>query len=235
MRHLKVALFLAIAAIFMMGMMAAMVGCGGEEEETEAPNMTGTNPPDNGEMASNGTLTINFDGPVDTVTVNGNAAQAAGTKATWAATGLSEGQQTLTISWTDADGNEGSDSVTLTIKEPDTVPPEVVSVKAKKTGEDLDGATNLEPADLNPVDTGGIEVTFSESVGKDAKFVLSEEGNALRWIADWTDDTTALLTAGPDSDLRHEGMYELTISEYSDGTNDGAEVTITFTMKGKEQ
>jgi hypothetical protein len=236
MRHLKVALFLAIAAIFMMGMMAAMVGCGGDDDgDGEAPNMTGTNPADGATMNSGATLTINFDGAVATVTVNGNAAQVAGTKATWVSTGLSEGNQTLTIDWEDADGNTGTASITLTIAPEDKVPPEVTSVKAKKTGDNLDGATNVEPADLNPIDTGGIEVKFSEDVGQTGKFVLSEEGNPLKWIAEWIDEVTVVLTAGPDADLRHEGKYTLTISEYTDGSNDGAEKVVTFTMKGKEQ
>jgi hypothetical protein len=233
MRHLKVALLFAVAAMFAL----MMIGCGGDDEgDGEAAAVTATNPADGGEMFANGELVINFDAAVKEVKVNGSAAVVAGTKATWKGTGLAVGQGTLEITWTDENDNTGSKTITLTIKEEDTVPPEVTSIETRKGGTNLDGANNLEPADMNDVDAGGIVVKFSEPVNG-AKFTLAEEGTAIKWIDEMNDaKTEAVLTPGPDGALRHEGKYTLTVTGYKDGAgNAGADAEVTFTMKGKEQ
>jgi hypothetical protein len=231
MRKVKSALFLAVAAIFTIGLLTAMMGCAGEEEG-EAAKIVSTNPSDGGEMFANGELKITFDKAVTEVKVNGTPAEVAGTVATWKGQGLSPGQQTLTIEWTDEAGNTGSGQITLTIKEADTTPPEVAEANVK------DGATNVDPGELNEK---GIIIKFSEPIDtKKSKdpFTLSDEtGTALAWAAEWNDaKDQATLSPTSGAELGYETKYTLTIKKYFDAAgNEGAEVKITFTTKAKEQ
>ena len=231
MRKFKSALFLGIAAIFTIGLVTAMMGCGGGEEE-EAAKIVSTNPADGGEMFANGELTITFDKAVTEVKVNGTPAEVSGTVAKWKGQGLSEGSQTISIEWTDENGNTGSDSITLTIKPEDVTPPEVAEASVK------DGATNVDPGELNEK---GIVIKFSEPIdtkkSKDPFTLADETGTALAWAAEWNDDKTqATLTPAKGAELGYESKYTLMIKKYYDAAgNEGKEVTIKFTTKAKEQ
>lgn len=230
MRKFKGALLLGVAALFTIGLVTAMMGCA--KEEKEAAKIVSTNPADGGEMFANGELTITFDKEVTEVKVNGTPAKVTGTVAKWEGQGLSEGQQTISIEWTDVDGNTGSQSITLTIKAPDTTPPEVTEVSVK------DGATDVDPSELNEK---GIVVKFSEPIdtkkSKDPFTLADETGTALAWAAEWNDDKTqATLTPAKGAELGYESKYTLMIKKYYDAAgNEGKEVTIKFTTKAKEQ
>ena len=115
---MKRAQFLTIVTLFAIALMAAMIGCGGDEEEAAA-KIVETEPVNGGEMFDTGDLVMTFDMTVTSVTVNGTHAEIADNGATWAAKGLAVGEQALMIRWTDKNGNSGSQEITLTINKAD--------------------------------------------------------------------------------------------------------------------
>ena len=230
MRRIRTILPLTLIAALTAGIFILMAGCG---EEKEAAKLVSTNPPDGGELFANAELVMTFDKDVKEVTVNGTPAKVEGAIAKWIPqeAGITEGQQTLKIEWTDVDDQTGSAEITLTAKPPDTTSPEAVEVSVK------DGATDVDPDKLN---TDGITVKFSEAIdtkkSADCVKLTLEDGTVLAWALEWSEDkTTATLTPTPGAEATFETKYILVISGYYDPAgNEGAEKTITFTTKAKE-
>lgn len=119
------------ATICMMCLFMAMIGCDDiliftittvETTSSEEPaRLLGTIPRYGGEMPANGTLQIQFNKPVSEVKVNGKIANLAkeNTIATWRDEELQLGVLTLTIEWSDEEGNTSTEDIILTITEID--------------------------------------------------------------------------------------------------------------------
>lgn len=224
-------------AVIMAAMLVVfMVGCGGDEtgeddgedEAVEQPSATTatTSPAAGSEVAPNANLTITLDEAVDGVTVNGTAA--AGSGKTWslnlAGLNLPAGSATLNIGWTNKDGTAGSASVALTIQETaDTDPPTITDSSVS------DGDKDVDPAGLN---TDGISITFSENVNEGDISISIEGGDALNWLAEWSDNSVTIVPA-KGAELGNETSYEISVST-ADGAGNELSDSISFTTKGKE-
>jgi len=97
-----------------------MLGCGEVDKECDVEvTVKSTIPADGGDMFANGMLIIAFEGNPDagSVMINGGEAKGRGSKYTWVATGLTEGQLVaLTIEWTYCDGaKSGKHSITVNV------------------------------------------------------------------------------------------------------------------------
>jgi hypothetical protein len=228
--------FPIFAVLMAMTLAIWMVGCGEEDVLCEITvTLASTAPADGGDINSNGSLTITFEGSPDanSVTVNGNAAAGAGTKYTWAATGLTEGQQaTITIAWKycgDTDEpKDGEATITLNVIQPDPDPPEIAS------SEPADGAKDLDPEALN---SDGVTVTFNEPVTVKSGNVYFEAGDEkISWLVEQSDDKTELmLTVKGGAELGFETEYTLKMDGVTDLAGNEADLSITFTTQAKEE
>ncbi len=214
------------------GIMA--IGCGDwhffkGEEEIEPARFLSSDPSEYSKISPGESVTFTFDKPLTELRVNGMPAEVSGTVARWKVPqGIGEGDQYFTLEWTDEDGNTGSDQITLTVLSPDITPPEVVEINVR------DGAVDVDPDVLN---REGIIIKFSEPIdtkkSKDPFTLAYEDGTALPWIADWSDDRTqAILLPAfpvPELELTYEKKYILIIGRYFDEAgNEGDEVRVNF-------
>ena len=228
---MKKALFLSMTVILAIGLSVGMLGCGedenGEEEEKKPAEMLSTTPISGGEMPVNGSLVITFNGTVTEVKVNGASASVAGATATWKGQELQTGSQTFRIEWTDAEGNTGSEEITLNITAIDDTPPSVSEISIE------DGAVEVDPGEVNDA---GITIKFSEPIntGKIELVLLDGGGNELAWTPTWSDNNTqVVLKTGPTTKLRSGVEYTLTVSSYFDGAdNEGSPATVNFSTSG---
>ncbi|MBD3181172.1 hypothetical protein GF312_02700 [Candidatus Poribacteria bacterium] len=90
-----------------------LFGCS-EEAETPA-NILKTEPTDGGEMFIQEEMVILFDKNVNSVKINGNAAEVNGDRASWKLENINAGKQSFLIEWTDVDGISGSHEINLTV------------------------------------------------------------------------------------------------------------------------
>ena len=115
-QKLRRASFLTVVAILTVNLFI-ITGCGEVVVEEEPARILKTDLDTGDETLSTGNLTITFDRPVTLVIVNGAPADVEGTEAFWAGHSLGFGKQTLTIQWTDKNGNTGSAEMTVTVRE----------------------------------------------------------------------------------------------------------------------
>jgi hypothetical protein len=227
---LKRALFFAVFIVLSIGLIVCLTGCGADEDEEEQQQakLLETNPVNGGNISANGSISLTFDSAVNEVKINGISAELAGNIATWKGQNLQVGSQSFRIEWVDANGNSGSQDMTLLVESADTVPPQVKNISIK------DGASDL---DANELNTAGITVEFSEridTVSSKSAIVLVQGENEISWALDWIDgDTKAVLEPGPTSKISSGSEYSLIISGYFDGAgNEGDKVEISFSTAG---
>jgi hypothetical protein len=206
-----------------------MVGCGGEEAGPSA-ELESVTPQSGDTIAGNATITIKLTNPVKADTklqVNGVDATGSGKNWTWKSEpALPEGSATLTITWTNDDGSEGSATVTYTVTVPDLVAPKIVSSTPK------DKATNLDPETLN---TDGITITFDEPLKK-VDIVVTVDDEPLKWsTAELSDDKkTATVTALAGGEVPYESEIVVVVNAEDLAGNKMDETTITINTKAKE-
>ena len=225
-------------AVIMAAMLVVfMVGCGGDEEGEDdgeeegpaAPSATAiasTTPAQGSEVPPNASISITLDEAVSSVTVNGTAATGSGK--TWtinlAGLNLPAGSATLNVAWKNKDESDGSATASFTIQEKaDTEAPTITDSSVS------DGDKDVDPAGLN---TDGISITFSENVSKGEISISIEGGDALNWLAEWSDNSVTIVPA-KGAELGNETSYEISVSTKDTAGNELSD-TISFTTKGKE-
>ena len=115
-RKLRRVSFLPVIVILTVNLFI-ITSCGEDVMEEEPARILKTDLNTGDETLTAGHLTIVFDRPVTSVIVNGAPADVDGTEAFWVGHSLGVGEQTLTIQWTDENGNTGSAEMTLTVRE----------------------------------------------------------------------------------------------------------------------
>jgi hypothetical protein len=218
-------LALIVAALMVVYASGNMIGCGDDDDDTVdevAAALVSTAPASGGEIAANGVLTITFDNPPGDVTVNGTPATVAGKTATWNATGLTAGSTAnLAVAWTIAGG--GSSTVSLTVRDEDTIAPTV-------TGGDVgDGDKDVDSDALNAA--GTITIEFSEVVTGTLRL---QAGGADVGHLSKNDGTKVVLEAVAGKELAKETEYQIT-GTVRDAAGNTTAVDITFVTKAKEE
>jgi hypothetical protein len=203
-----------------------VLGCGEDEEAGPAGTVQSTDPADGAEMAANATLKITFDNVVKDVKVNGNAATGSNKSWTWAATGLTPGQDaTLTIEWTNDDDSTDSKSITVKVQAEDTTPPQLVSSTIS------DGDTDV---DYEAINTDAvIELEFDEPIADARDVALMVDDTTVKWKVS-TDGNKVVLDKLSGGELSAETEYKIE-GPVEDGAGNTTEVSITFTTKAKEE
>ena len=209
---------LVFAALFALSL---VVGCGGgEEEEEAAPDAAFSSAtPASGDLASNGSITVTFDNDPGDVTASAGAVSGAGKTRTIAGP-FTPGALSLTISWTNGGG---SHTLTYNVTAPDTEAPTVTGGTIK------DGAEDVDPEAING--DGVIEVTFSEDVSGNIA-LQTEGGDDVGWIGK-VEGTKGTLDLVKGKEIGNETTYVIK-GKVSDAAGNEAEVSVTFTTKGKE-
>ncbi|MFC1716697.1 Ig-like domain-containing protein [Candidatus Poribacteria bacterium] len=207
-------LILAISIVLSVVLVICLTGCGEDSDDAEElpVKLMETNPVSGDTISANGSLVINFDIAVTEVKVNGMLAEVAGSSATWKGQSLQIGSQSFMIDWIDANGNSGSQDITLTVESADTIQPEVTSISIE------DGASDL---DANELNDAGIVIEFSERIDtakSEGAIALAQGENPISWDLEWSEgDTKAVLKPGPKNKLGSGSEYTLTIGSYFDG------------------
>ena len=115
-QKLKRVSFLTVIAILIVNLFI-ITGCGEDVMEEDPARILKTDLSTGDDLFAAGSLTITFDIPVTSVMVNGAPADVDGAEAFWVGHSLDPGEQTLTIEWTDENGNTGSSEMTVTVRE----------------------------------------------------------------------------------------------------------------------
>ncbi len=209
---------LVFAALFALSL---VVGCGGgEEEEEAAPDAAFSSAtPASGDLASNGSITVTFDNDPGDVQASAGAVSGAGKTRTIAGP-FTPGALSLTISWTNGGG---SHTLTYNVTAPDTEAPTVTGGTIK------DGAEDVDPEEING--DGVIEVTFSEDVSGNIA-LQTEGGDDVGWIGK-VEGTKGTLDLVKGKEIGNETTYVIK-GKVSDAAGNEADVSVTFTTKGKE-
>ncbi len=209
---------LVLAALFALSL---IVGCGGDDEDDDAAaaaEFSSANPAGGSEIAANATITLTFSSDPGDVTVAGATVTGSG-KTRQVAGPFAEGALTLNVSWTNGDGSE---TLTYTVKAADNTKPEVLDGTVK------DGEEDVDP---EPINTDGIEITFSEDVSGNIA-LQTEGGESVGWIGK-VEGNKGTLTPVAGKEIGNETTYVIA-GKVSDAAGNETEVSITFTTKGKE-
>ena len=207
---------LVFAALFALSL---IVGCGGDDEETETPDaaFVSATPP-SGDLAANGTISVTFDNDPGDVTVSAGTITASGKTRTISGP-FTPGALSLQLSWTNGDG---SHTLSYNVTAPDETAPTITG------GTVSDGDEDVDPAEINE---GGIEITFSEEVTGNIA-LQTEAGDNVGWIGNVSGMAGTLeLVAG--KEIGNETTYVIK-GTVSDGAGNELAVEITFTTAAKE-
>jgi hypothetical protein len=206
-------------ALMMAAMLVAIfvIGCGGDEETADGglPSATTATaaPPSGSTVPQGSAITLTFDQSVKAV------AGATGSGKVWTIPAAA----TVTVAWTNQDDSAGGPiTLTYTVTAPDTTAPTIVSGSVKNGDKDVE---------VDPLNTGGITLTFSEDVTGNIKITL-EDGTDLTWIGT-VSGKTAKLELVKGKDLANETTYKIA-GTVKDGSNNETKIDITFVTKGKE-
>jgi len=156
--------------------------------------------------------------------------------ATWIATDLVPGPVTLTVSWTNKDGSEGSATFSYTVEVPvgegDTQPPFILEATIPR----LAGvwSTQADPDLLKK----GITLRFSEAIisGKiDISLITYNETThlteyaSLKWSSEWGTDWVTIAPSDGSGELLPDQLYLILIQGVTDTAGNPLEETgITF-------
>ena len=213
--------FFRTLAIVMAALLAvSLVGCGGDDEPADVVAAFVSASPADGDLASNGSITITFDkNPGDIEVTGGGTVSGSGTKRTIAppADGYPTGALTITVTWPNGDGSK---DLTYNVVAADETAPEVTS------SDPTDGATGVS-ADLEE-----ITVTFDETVTDKSDLKLMDGDDDQGWTQE-VDGNTITLTVIASSNLGNETEYTVA-GKVVDGAGNEADVEITFTTEAKE-
>ena len=212
-------LYFRTLAIVMAALLAVyIVGCGGDDEETETPAAAFVSAsPASGDLAANGSINVTFDNNPGDVTVS--AGTVAGSGKSRVINGpFTPGALALNITWTNGDG---SHTLNYTVVAADETAPEVTASSPK------DGAEGVDPA---KVFEDGIEVTFNENVSGD--LMLMDGDDDVGWTSEASDNKITL-TGNAGQELSNETEYTIA-GTVKDGAGNEAEVSLTFVTKAKE-
>ena len=206
---------LLLAALFALSL---IVGCGGgdDEEEEAAPAAFVSASPAGGDLAANGTVTVTFDNAPADVTASAGVVTVAGKTATIAGP-FTPGPLALTITWAD-----GTQTLNYTVTAPDTEAPKVTGGNVK------DGDKDVDP---EPINTDGIEITFSEDVSGNVA-LQTEGGDDVGWLGK-VEGNKATLESVAGKEIGNETTYVVK-GKVSDAAGNETDVSVTFVTKGKE-
>jgi hypothetical protein len=206
-------------ALMMAAMLVAIfvIGCGGDEEPTDGglPSATTVtaNPAGGSTVPGNATITLTFDQAVKAV------AGATGSGKVWTIPVAAN----LSVTWTNQDGSAGGPvAFTYTLQAEDKTAPTIASGSVSNGDKDVE---------VDPLNTGGISLTFSEDVTGNIKITL-EDGTDLGWIGT-VSGKTAKLELVKGKDLANETTYKIA-GAVKDGAGNETKIDITFVTKGKE-
>ena len=209
---------LLLAGLFALSL---MVGCGGDdtgdEEVADAAFTSAT--PAGGEIAANGSITLNFDNDPGDVTVSPAGVVSGAGKSRTVAGPFTPGPLTLNVSWTNGGG---STTLNYTVTAPDTEAPTVTGGTVK------DGDKDIDPEPLN---TDGIEITFSEDVTGNIA-LQTEGGDDVGWLGK-VEGTTGTLDSVAGKEIGNETTYVIA-GTVKDAAGNETKVSVTFVTKGKE-
>ena len=205
-------------ALMMAAMLAIFViGCGGDDDDDAGglPKATTATavPPSGSTVPQGSAITLTFDQSVKAV------AGATGSGKTWTIPAAA----TVTVTWTNQDDSAGGPiTLTYTVTAPDTTAPTIASGSVKNGDKDVE---------VDPLNTGGIKITFNENVTGTIKITL-EDGTDLLWIGKVSGkDATLEVVKG--KELANETTYKIA-GTVKDGSNNETKIDITFVTKGKE-
>ena len=201
-----------------------------EEPEDVIASVVSVSPPSGSNLPVNGSITVTFDNPPNTVIASSGTVSVAGKIAT--ITGpFTTGALVLTLTWGD-----GSYTVNYTVSapepdEPDTEPdpesepePDVDTEPPKIIDSTVsDGDTDVDPDPINNV--GGIEFLFSEEVTGTIT-LQTENGDDVGWVGEVKGDKGTLqLVKG--RELNYETAYVIA-GKISDAAGNETDVDIVF-------
>jgi len=173
-------------------------------------------------VPSNQEFTLKFNEGVTAATANGVAATGAGINWTVKPFEGAEGNQNLTITWTNRDNSSGNSAVgAYTVDDPDVVAAIVT------TGTVADGDADVDPELVN----AGIRIDFDEAVTGTID-ITDEAGASLKWTASVAGQT-ATLTPVAGTEVANETTYKIEV-KVKDGAGNETNLTITFVTKAKE-
>ena len=209
---------LLLAGLFALSL---MVGCGGDDAEDDAAADAAftSATPAGGEIAANATITLNFDNDPGDVTVSPAGVVSGGGKSRTIAGPFTPGPLTLNVSWTNGGG---STTLNYTVTAPDTEAPTVTGGTVK------DGDKDVDP---EPINTDGIEITFSEDVTGNIA-LQTEGGDDVGWLGE-VKGTTGTLNSVAGKEIGNETTYVIA-GTVKDAAGNETKVSVTFVTKGKE-
>ncbi len=210
---------LLLAGLFALSL---IVGCGGDDDgDGDAPADAAftSATPAGGEIAANGSITLNFDNDPGDVTVSPAGVVSGAGKSRTVAGPFTPGPLTLNVSWTNGGG---STTLNYTVTAPDTQEPTVTGGTVK------DGDKDVDPEPLN---TDGIEITFSEDVTGNIA-LQTEGGDDVGWLGK-VEGTTGTLESVAGKEIGNETTYVIA-GTVKDAAGNETKVSVTFVTKGKE-
>ena len=209
---------LLLAGLFALSL---IVGCGGDDTEDDAAADAAftSATPAGGEIAANATITLNFDNDPGDVTVSPAGVVSGAGKSRTVAGPFTPGPLTLNVSWTNGGG---STTLNYTVTAPDTEAPTVTGGTVK------DGDKDVDP---EPINTDGIEITFSEDVTGNIA-LQTEGGDDVGWLGK-VEGTTGTLESVAGKEIGNETTYVIA-GTVKDAAGNETKVSVTFVTKGKE-
>ena len=234
-------LALIISVMFVVGMVT-VIGCGNDDDDDDNNDDAGptnddddddagpppatdvtVNPAAGATVPSNQEFTLQFNEGVTAAAANGQPATGAGRDWTVTPFGGTEGNQNLTVTWTNRDESSGNKNIgSYTVDDPDVEAPEITSQTVN------DGDADVDPAGINQ---GGLRFDFNEPISGNVT-LTDEAGANLNWQASVAGQT-ATLTAIAGQELANETTYKVEI-DVQDGSGNQTQATITFVTKPKE-
>lgn len=185
-------------------------------DEPQIPDATSvTASPASGNISENGSISLTFDNDPGEVTVSEGTVSGSGTTRTISGP-FPVGSLTLTISWTNGDGNK---TLNYNVIAEDTTAPEV------STSSLSDGAVDVDPT---TVSDSGITVTFDESISSH-QLKLLKDGVDVGWTVSISVNTITL-TKSTGQELSHDTTYKIS-GTVKDNADNETTVSISFTTK----
>ena len=197
-----------------------ITGCGADEEdevETPIANFVSAIPPD-GEIASNGTITVTFDNPPVDLTVNRGHVTVTVVGKTGTITGpFTPGPLELTLTWAD-----GTQVLNYFVTTPCCAPAQIVGGTVK------DGDTDVDPELINS--GGKIVIEFTGDVTGNIA-LQTEDGDPVGWLGTF-ERNEGILELVKGRELVNETIYVI-VGRVSDVKGNASDFKVTFVTRGK--
>jgi len=224
-------LFRLTALLIAATLVVWVVGCGDDDEEDgvdgePVATVDTITPADGTTVTANTPIEVTFDNGVKDCTIAGKAATLTDDDktATVDDAGLTVGEQTVNIAWTNKDDSAGEGAtVTYTVEEADATPP------ALDSSTPADDASDVVPDDVN---TDGIVLEFDEAIDTQA-LELQVEGTAKDWTGSIDGSTVTLLPLAG-ATLGYETDYTVA-GTVADAAGNETDVEVAFTTMVKPE